>query len=163
MKTNLLNHPKLGIALLLSLSILVLILVRPFGFEEKSTEVKTLEEKVSSRSNLTKLPATERGADVAVQTSSRSSSLVEEYAQLYGKYQVKAFANHKFSILTDKEIEALRLEFIALDQLYYKIPLEESKKVKRVSFPYAQLEIDGKVSYKKFADLTPAERKSLNC
>jgi hypothetical protein len=32
-----------------------------------------------------------------------------------------------------------------------------------VSFPHAQLEVDGKISYKKFEDLTPAERESLKC
>jgi uncharacterized membrane protein YcaP (DUF421 family) len=39
----------------------------------------------------------------------------------------------------------------------------ERTKIKRVSFPYAQLEVDGKISYKKFEDLTPAERESLKC
>lgn len=97
------------------------------------------------------------------ESSSSDTDLVAAYINLYGKYQVKAFANHKFSIPTDQEIEALRLDFIALHELYYKLPLAESKKVKRASFPYAQLEVDGKISYKKFEDLTPAERDSLRC
>lgn len=95
--------------------------------------------------------------------ASSGSDLVAKYTQLYGKYQVKGYANRKFSKPTNQEIELLRLDAIALDELYYKMTLEESKKVKRVSFPYAKLEVDGKISYKKFEDLTPTERESLNC
>lgn len=91
------------------------------------------------------------------------SDLVATYTKLYGKYQVKAFANHKFSMPSDQEIEALRLEATSLDQLYSKMTAEERKKIKRVSFPYAQFEVDGKISYKKFVDLTPAERELLSC
>jgi hypothetical protein len=85
------------------------------------------------------------------------------YIELYGKYLVKAFANHKFAMPTDQEIEVLRLEATALDQLYFKMSAAERTKIKRVSFPHAQLEVDGKISYKKFEDLTPAERESLKC
>ena len=97
------------------------------------------------------------------ESASNDSDLVKTYSRLYGKYKVKLFANRKFSVLTDQEIESLRLEAGALNDLYYKMTLEESKKVKRVSFPYAKLEVDGKISYKKFEDLTPTERESLNC
>jgi hypothetical protein len=89
--------------------------------------------------------------------------LVATYTKLYGKYQVKAFANHKFSMPSNQEIEVLRLEATALNQLYSKMTAEERKKIKRVSFPYAQFEVDGKISYKKFVDLTPAERELLSC
>lgn len=91
------------------------------------------------------------------------TDLVAKYIQLYGKYQVKVYANRKFSKPTNQEIEALRLEAAALDKLYIQISLEERRKIKRASFPYAQLEVDGKISYKKFEDLTPAERKLLSC
>ena len=95
--------------------------------------------------------------------ASSSTDLVATYTKLYGKYQVKAFANHKFSMPTEGEIETLRLEVIALDQLYFKMTAEERTKIKRASFPYAQLEVDGKISYKKFEDLTPGEREKLKC
>jgi hypothetical protein len=91
------------------------------------------------------------------------SELVKTYNQLYGKFQLKAFANRQFSIPPDQEIEALRMESNALDQLYTQIPLEERGKLKRVSFPYAKLEVAGKVTYKRFEDLTQKERESLGC
>jgi hypothetical protein len=91
------------------------------------------------------------------------TDLVATYNQLYGKFQLKAFANRQFSIPPDQEIEALRVESNALDQLYTQIPLEERGKVKRVSFPYAKLEVAGKVTYKRFEDLTQKERESLGC
>jgi hypothetical protein len=40
---------------------------------------------------------------------------------------------------------------------------EERGKVKRVSFPYAKLVVAGKVTYKRFEDLTQKERESLGC
>jgi hypothetical protein len=95
--------------------------------------------------------------------ATNTSDLVKTYSQLFGKFQLKVNANWQFSMPTDQEIEALRLDFGALDELYYKIPLAERTKIKRASFPYAQLEVDGKISYKKFEDLTPAERESLKC
>lgn len=89
--------------------------------------------------------------------------LLATYSHLYGKYQVKVFANRKFSVFTDQEIEALRLEAAALDQLYSQMTLEERTKIKRASFPFVRLEVAGKTIYKKAEDLTPEERKSLNC
>ena len=97
------------------------------------------------------------------ESATSDTDLVDKYTKLYGKYQVKVFANRKFSVFTDQEIEALRLEAAALDKLYTQISLEERRKIKRASFPYAQLEVDGKISYKKFEDLTPAERELLSC
>ena len=95
--------------------------------------------------------------------ASSGSDLVATYSYLYGKYQVKVYANRKFSMPTDQEIEALRLEAAALDKLYTQISLEERGKVKRASFPYAKLEVAGKVIYKKSEDLTQKERESLGC
>lgn len=91
------------------------------------------------------------------------SNLVAKYTQLYGKYQVNVYANRKFSTPTDQEIEELRLEAAALDKLYTQMTLEERRKIKRASFPYAKLEVTGKVTYKKFEDLTQKERESLGC
>ena len=91
------------------------------------------------------------------------TDLVAKYTKLYGKYQVKVYANRKFSKPTDQEIEALRLEAAALDKLYTQISLEERRKIKRAAFPFFKLEEGGKTSYKKAEDLTPEERKKLNC
>jgi hypothetical protein len=98
-----------------------------------------------------------------VQSTTSDSDLVKKYSQLYGKFQLKAFANRQFSIPTNQEIEALRMESNALDQLYTQMSPEERGKVKRVSFPYAKLEVAGKVTYKRFEDLTQKERESLGC
>jgi len=97
------------------------------------------------------------------ESASSDSDLVKTYSQLYGKFQLKAFANRQFSMPTDQEIEALRMESNALDQLYTQMSPEERGKVKRVSFPYAKLEVAGKVTYKRFEDLTQKERESLGC
>ena len=97
------------------------------------------------------------------ESSVNDLDLVAKYTKLYGKYQVKVYANRKFSVFTNQEIEALRLEAAALDKLYTQISLEERGKVKRASFPYAKLEVAGKVIYKKFEDLTQKERESLGC
>ena len=91
------------------------------------------------------------------------TDLVAKYTKLYGEYQVKVYANRKFSMPTDQEIEALRLEATALDNLYAQMTLEERRKIKRASFPYVRLEVAGKTIYKKAEDLTPEERKKLNC
>ncbi len=97
------------------------------------------------------------------ESSVNDTDLVATYSQLYGKYQVKVYANRKFSVFTDQEIEALRLEAAALEKLYSQMTLAERTKVKRAAFPFFKLEIGGKTTYKKAEDLTPEERKSLNC
>jgi len=91
------------------------------------------------------------------------TDLVATYSQLYGKYQVKVYANRKFSNLTNHEIENLRLEAATLDKIYTQMTLKERTKIKRAAFPFVKLEVDGKTTYKKSEDLTPEERKSLNC
>ena len=125
------------------------------------------EEQVVNESNLSAVSFSQ-GAPVnfvslGSETSVNDSDLVARYSYLYGKYQVKVYANRKFSMPTDLEIELLRMDAAALDQLYTQIPLEERGKVKRASFPYAKLEVAGKVIYKKFEDLTQKERESLGC
>jgi len=97
------------------------------------------------------------------ESASSDTDLVVKYTQLYGKYHVKVYANRKFSMPTDQEIEALRLEAAVLDQLYTQMTLEERAKIKRAAFPFVRLEVAGKTIYKKAEDLTPEERKSLSC
>jgi hypothetical protein len=148
--------------LIFGVSLVLLIAGVYYGAIQKSTEEEGL-----NSSNLKTAALSEDapvGFMIQVNESSPSGSdLVATYSQLYGKYQVKVYANRKFSIPTNQEIESLRLEANALNELYYKMTSEERKKIKRVSFPYAKLEVAGKVTYKKFEDLTPAERESLNC
>lgn len=148
--------------LIFSVSLLLLIAGVYFVAIQKSTEEEGL-----NSSNL-KTAALSEDAPVGFvnqgdESASGDSDLVKTYSQLYGKYQVKVYTNRKFSIPSDLEIEALRMEATALDQLYFKMSAEERKKIKRVSFPYAKLEVAGKVTYKKIEDLTREERKSLNC
>ena len=97
------------------------------------------------------------------ESSTNDTDLVARYSLLYGKYQVKINIKRNLSLPSVQEIEVLRMEANQLDQLYFKMSQEERKKIKRVSFPYATLEVDGKVIYRRFEDLTQEERNSLNC
>jgi hypothetical protein len=148
--------------LIFGISLVLLIAGIYFGGFRKLTEEEGL-----NSPNLTIVALSE---DVPVgfvsqgnQSSPSGTDLVANYSYLYGKYQVKVYANRKFSMPTDQEIEALRVESNALDQLYTQMTREERGKVKRVSFPYAKLEVAGKVTYKRFEDLTQKERESLGC
>jgi hypothetical protein len=148
--------------LLFGISLVLLFAGVYFGIIRKST---TEEELISSNFETVALSEdapvsfVSQGSEYATS----DSDLVKTYIQLYGKFQLKVYSNRQFSIPTDQEIEALRMESNALDQLYTQIPLEERGKVKRVSFPYAKLEVAGKVTYKRFEDLTQKERESLGC
>jgi len=148
--------------LLFGISLALLFTGFYFGVIRKSTA----EEGINS-SNVNTVALSEDAPVSFVSQGNESSpsdtDLVATYNQLYGKFQLKAFANRQFSIPSDKEIEALRMESNALDQLYTQMSPEERGKVKRVSFPYAKLEVAGKVTYKRFEDLTQKERESLGC
>ena len=148
--------------LLFGISLALLFTGFYFGVIRKSTA----EEGINS-SNLNTVALSEDAPVSFVSQGNESSpsdtDLVATYNQLYGKFQLKAFANRQFSIPPDQEIEALRVESNALDQLYTQMSPEERGKVKRVSFPYAKLEVAGKVTYKRFEDLTQKERESLGC
>ena len=148
--------------IILVFSLLLLFAGIYFGGSQIMTEDQAVNESKSTAVSFS------QGAPVnfvsqGAESSTNDTDLVATYSHLYGKFQLKAFANRKFTMPTDQEIEALRMESNALDQLYTQIPLEERGKVKRVSFPYAKLEVAGKVTYKRFEDLTQKERKSLNC
>lgn len=41
--------------------------------------------------------------------------------------------------------------------------MEDRRKVQRANFPYAKIEKDGQIKYKKFEYLTPEERNALGC
>jgi hypothetical protein len=148
--------------LLFGISLVLFLAGIYFGVTRKST----VEEGINS-SNLNTVALSEdaqvRFVSQGSEYATNDSDLVKTYNQLYGKFQLKAFANRQFSIPTNQEIEALRMESNALDQLYTQMTREERGKVKRVSFPYAKLEVAGKVTYKRFEDLTQKERESLGC
>jgi hypothetical protein len=148
--------------LIFGISLLLLIAGIYFGGIRKSTAEEGL---ISSNFKTVSL-----SEDVPVsfvsqgnESSPSGADLVATYSQLYGKFQLKVYSNRQFSIPTDQEIEALRVESNALDQLYTQMTREERGKVRRVSFPYAKLEVAGKVTYKRFEDLTQKERESLGC
>jgi hypothetical protein len=148
--------------LIFGISLVLLIAGIYFGGIRKSTAEEGL-----NSSNF-KTAALSEDAPVSFVSQGNESSptgadLVATYSQLYGKFQLKVYSNRQFSMPTDQEIEALRVESNALDQLYTQMTREERGKVKRVSFPYAKLEVAGKVTYKKFEDLTQEERESLGC
>lgn len=148
--------------IVLVFSLLLLFLGVYFG----GNQILTEEQEVIGTNPTT--PSLSEGVPVSFvsqgnESASSDSDLVKTYSQLYGKFQLKAFANRQFSMPTDQEIEALRMESNALDQLYTQMTPEERKKVKRVSFPYAKLEVAGKVIYKRFEELTQKERESLGC
>ena len=148
--------------LLFGISLALLFTGFYFGVIRKSTA----EEGINS-SNVNTVALSEDAPVSFVSQGNESSpsdtDLVATYNQLYGKFQLKVYSNRQFSIPPDQEIEALRVESNALDQLYTQMTREERGKVKRVSFPYAKLEVAGKVTYKRFEDLTQEERESLGC
>uniref|UniRef100_UPI004047CDC5 hypothetical protein n=1 Tax=Algoriphagus sp. TaxID=1872435 RepID=UPI004047CDC5 len=158
------NHPPFSnnsrIALVFSL--LVLFAGIYFGGSQMM-----MEDYAENQSNPTVISLSEGGPMNFVSPSDESSTndtdLVARYSHLYGKYQVKINTKRNLSLPSDQEIEALRMEANQLNELYFKMSLEERKKIKRVSFPYAKLEVDGKVIYRRFEDLTQEERNSLNC
>ena len=148
--------------IVLAISLLLLFAGLYFGGSQLLTEEQSVNESntiAQSLSQGTPVDFVSQGAESSV----NDTDLVATYSQLYGKYQVKVYANRKFSVFTDQEIEALRLEAEALEKLYSQMTLEERTKIKRASFPFVRLEVAGKTIYKKAEDLTPEERKSLNC
>lgn len=88
---------------------------------------------------------------------------VSNYLKEFGEFQVKINKNRLFAQPSNQEIMGLQSHFRSLEASYNSLPFEERKKVKRASFPYVQIEKDGKVIFKRFEDLTDAERKALTC
>ncbi|WP_111672427.1 M56 family metallopeptidase [Algoriphagus litoralis] len=85
------------------------------------------------------------------------------YQKQATEFQLKISNSGLFTSPSAKEIEELRTEFLALDQAYFNLSMDERRKVSRVSFPYAKIEKDGQISYKKFELLTDEERKAIGC
>ncbi|WP_332914240.1 hypothetical protein [Algoriphagus boritolerans] len=68
-----------------------------------------------------------------------------------------------FYSASTEEIEELRTQFLTLDKTYFNLSMEDRRKVQRANFPYAKIEKDGQIKYKKFEYLTPEERNALGC
>ena len=88
---------------------------------------------------------------------------LDEYLVRYGEFQTKVNENRFFSNPSHEEIEGLRKDFELLQASYFKLSMDERRKVQRLSFPYAKIENDGVVTYKKWEDLSEEERKTLGC
>lgn len=85
------------------------------------------------------------------------------YQKQAAEFQLKITNSSIFTQPSTEEIEALRAQFLTLDQTYFNLSMEERRKVTRASFPFAKIEKDGQISYKKFELLTPEERNALGC
>ncbi|MBA4302537.1 BlaR1 peptidase M56 [Algoriphagus alkaliphilus] len=85
------------------------------------------------------------------------------YQKQATEFQLKITKSGIFTQPTNEEIEELRTQFLALDQTYFNLSMEDRRKVQRASFPYAKIEKDGRITYKKFELLTPEERNALGC
>jgi len=91
------------------------------------------------------------------------SKALKEYLTRYGKFHTKTFENKVFTQPSNQEIVELQTEYHELDKSYLSLSFEERKRVSRAIFPYAKIEKEGKVIYKKMQDLTPEERQELGC
>ena len=83
------------------------------------------------------------------------------YLDHYKDYQFKASENRFSAKKTNKEIEVLLKEYNKFGDLYAGLSFPEKRMVQRPEFPYAKLEIDGEMVYKRFEDLTAEELKGL--
>lgn len=88
---------------------------------------------------------------------------LSNYLKEFGEFQVKINENRLFAQPSNQEIEGLQSHFRSLEASYNSLPFEERSKVKRASFPYAKIEKDGNVIFKRFEDLTAEELKNLGC
>jgi len=85
------------------------------------------------------------------------------YQKQVTEFQLRITNAGLFTQPSNEEIEELRTQFLALDQTYFNLSMEDRRKVQRASFPYAKIEKDGQFKYKKFEYLTPEERNALGC
>jgi hypothetical protein len=98
--------------------------------------------------------------------SKESESYIPSTSTFYKQaieFQLRITNAGLFTQPSNQEIEALRTQFLALESIYFNLPMEERRKVQRVSFPYAKIEKDGQIRYKKFEFLTTDERNALGC
>lgn len=87
----------------------------------------------------------------------------QSYQKQATEFQLRISNAGLFTQPSNQEIEVLRTLFLALDSTYFNLSMEDRRKVQRASFPYAKIEKDGQIKYKKFEYLTPEERNALGC
>jgi biopolymer transport protein ExbD len=87
----------------------------------------------------------------------------QSYQKQATEFQLRISNAGLFTQPSNEEIEELRTQFLALDQTYFDLSMEDRRKVQRANFPYAKIEKDGHIKYKKFEYLTPQERNALGC
>lgn len=85
------------------------------------------------------------------------------YQKQVTEFQLRISNAGLFAQPSDEEIASLRTKSQELEMTYFNLPMDERRKVKRASFPYAKIEKDGQIKYKKFEYLTPEERQALGC
>lgn len=102
--------------------------------------------------------AADAGKSVSVITKNKST-----YWNLYSKYETKVNRNGLFGKYSQEEIAQLEKEYRVLEMTFTRLPLEDKMQVKKPSFPFAKLTQEGKVIYKKLADLTEEEKKNMAC
>jgi biopolymer transport protein ExbD len=90
-----------------------------------------------------------------VTSSSYQKQLVE--------FKIRTNENRLFSQPSEQEIAELQQLYNSLQVNYLNLSIEERRKMKRATFPYAKIERAGGIIYKRFEDLTPEERKELGC
>jgi hypothetical protein len=87
----------------------------------------------------------------------------EKYTRQVTEFQLKISNSGMFTSPSDAEISALQAEFQEMETTYFNLSMDERRKVKRAGFPFAKIEKDGQIRYKKFEFLTSEERKALAC
>ena len=85
------------------------------------------------------------------------------YQKQATEFQLKISNAGMFTSPSEEEISGLRTQFRELETTYFNLTIEERRKVTRASFPYAKIEREGKVIYKRMEHLTPEERQELGC
>jgi hypothetical protein len=111
--------------------------------------------------------ATSKNKPISVISSQESNDhqlpTSEKYSRQVTEFQLKISNAGMFTSPSDAEISALQEEFQEMETTYFNLSLEERRKVKRAGFPFAKIEKDGQIRYKKFEFLTSEERKALAC
>lgn len=109
-------------------------------------------------------PETKTESQIPISTNSVSpQTSLSTYHELNGAYQLKLNESRLFAKKSELEIEKLFEMFTILQDQHMFLSFEDKRIIQRPSFPYARLEKDGKMIFKRFEDLTEEERKTLNC
>ena len=88
---------------------------------------------------------------------------LKNYLSLYGQFQTKTYVNHLLTMPSEEEIKILEYHFRLLEESYFRLSIDDRRKVKRGTFPFAKINKNGKITYKKWVDLTEEEKKNLGC